>query len=560
MKFFSGMKADKLVKQLIAVRHHDQSDEITDVSGKIIALGPSAVSHVIDALGHSDKTQTLTFVEILSQLLDAKTLPQYVEGLKNDSQRVVSGVAWALAGRSTYDPNKLLDLLEDPEIPKATLMQVLGAHKDKLDARVLLRHAYELGATEKEACMKLVGEMANDAMVPDLVGRLSGKDAMMRVHIIQILARFRRPDVQNALQQQLTDRSKLVRQAALSALSKMAEGLDLSLLGKLLEDPEIEVQNKAVEVLIRINHPDTVQHLIGALKSENEYSRRSAVEVLNEVGDSNSVKILLDALRDDDWWVRTRVTDALSKIGGPRVVDAVLQLIKDPDEDIRRAAIEILNATKDERAAKFLIEATRDEDWWVRERAVDALAEMGDKKAVPALMRMLNENEKSIPVALRGLAVLGDHTALDAIAVMLGKPDRDIRIEAIRAMVRLADEKRAESVIGKVHGMTVDPDGHVATAAQRGCEELDARFSATAVAENLKAAQMAEPAHTMLVDADAAIAAAKQAVGVDLNSLQAGDLIEGRYQYIQQIGKGAFGTVILVEDTVVGEGLILKFL
>ncbi|NNF67867.1 MAG: HEAT repeat domain-containing protein, partial [Gammaproteobacteria bacterium] len=233
MKFFSNLKAEKLVKQLIAVRHHDQADEITDVSGKLIALGPSAVSHVIAALGNSDKTQTLTFVEILQQLLDAKSLPEYLKALGSDNQRIVSGVAWALAGSKSYDPNKLLELLDDPEIPKATLMQILESHREKLDARVLLRHAYELAPTEKEACMKLVGEMANDAMVPELLGRLDGKDAMVRVHIIHILARFRRPDVQNALQLQLTDRSKLVRQAALSALGKMAEGLDIGLLGKL---------------------------------------------------------------------------------------------------------------------------------------------------------------------------------------------------------------------------------------------------------------------------------------------------------------------------------------
>ncbi len=37
-------------------------------------------------------------------------------------------------------------------------------------------------------------------------------------------------------------------------------------------------------------------------------------------------------------------------------------------------------------------------------------------------------------------------------------------------------------------------------------------------------------------------------------------MIEGRYKYIDKIGKGAFGTVLLMEDTVVDERLILKFL
>ena len=38
------------------------------------------------------------------------------------------------------------------------------------------------------------------------------------------------------------------------------------------------------------------------------------------------------------------------------------------------------------------------------------------------------------------------------------------------------------------------------------------------------------------------------------------DIIEGRYSTVERIGRGAFGTVLLMEDTVVDERLILKFL
>jgi serine/threonine-protein kinase len=47
---------------------------------------------------------------------------------------------------------------------------------------------------------------------------------------------------------------------------------------------------------------------------------------------------------------------------------------------------------------------------------------------------------------------------------------------------------------------------------------------------------------------------------LDISNLRGGDIIEGRYKYIERIGKGAFGTVLLMEDTVVDERLILKFL
>jgi serine/threonine-protein kinase len=69
-------------------------------------------------------------------------------------------------------------------------------------------------------------------------------------------------------------------------------------------------------------------------------------------------------------------------------------------------------------------------------------------------------------------------------------------------------------------------------------------------------------ARTLLVEGPEGTVAAPppEAPSFDLTALQTGDMIEGRYKFIQKIGKGAFGTVVLVEDTVVEERLILKFL
>jgi serine/threonine-protein kinase len=78
---------------------------------------------------------------------------------------------------------------------------------------------------------------------------------------------------------------------------------------------------------------------------------------------------------------------------------------------------------------------------------------------------------------------------------------------------------------------------------------------------------MAEPARTLLIekgDVDQVIKKAEEQAAasakLDISTLKTGEIIEGRYKYIEKIGKGAFGTVLLVEDTVVDERLILKFL
>ena len=75
---------------------------------------------------------------------------------------------------------------------------------------------------------------------------------------------------------------------------------------------------------------------------------------------------------------------------------------------------------------------------------------------------------------------------------------------------------------------------------------------------------MQEPAKTLLIEnQDIAKIVQEQEVQtakLDIATLKTGDVIEGRYKFIEKIGKGAFGTVLLMEDTVVEERLILKFL
>jgi serine/threonine-protein kinase len=308
-----------------------------------------------------------------------------------------------------------------------------------------------------------------------------------------------------------------------------------------------------------------VRFLVDVLKDENEYARRAAVEVLNAVGTSKSVKFLLEVIADSDWWVRTRAADALGKIGGPRVVDAVLELVKDDNQDIRRAAIEILNQTKDERAVAQLIEATKDADWWVSERAVDALAEIGSTKAVPRLLEMLGAGElKSLPTVIRAIGKVGSAKNVEQLLPLLQRAEHQVQAEAVAALAKLADERRAETVRLRLNALAKAPEPALATAVNRALVELDNRFSTQQISASQRALQLPEPAKTLLIDNSELASVVRdhdiQAGKLDIATLKSGDVIEGRYKFIEKIGKGAFGTVLLMEDTIVEERLILKFL
>ena len=414
-------------------------------------------------------------------------------------------------------------------------------------------------------------------MVPDLIARMGGKDPAIKIHLMKLLGKFKKEEITRAFEMQLGDTNKLVRAAALTALIDREGHINIDKVARLLQDPDLDVQNKAVDVLVKVNHPETTRFLVAALKDESEYTRRSAVEVLNEVGNPNSVKDLLGAIKDDDWWVRARAGDALAEIGGPKVVNSVLELVKDEDEDIRRTAIEILNATKDENAVDTLIKATDDPDWWVRERAVDALAQIGSKKAIPKLIEMLGSNAKTDTVVVRALGKLGDADIISKIVPMLKRPEREIQVEAIRAISHLADEAHAETVRSVLQQIKQSDDKTIINSADKAIKEIDAKYSETVLAENVRAEKMQEHTKTLLLDdkdleklmkaqepvKDPTVqveAAAEAPPVLDISKLEPGHVIDGRYKYIEKIGKGAFGTVLLMQDQVVDERLILKFL
>ncbi len=562
MKFFSTMKAERCLTLLLSERDA-ASPEARKALESLRNIGGAAIPRVIDAFATADKEHSGALVTLLATLLDDNTFPLYADGLGHSNKLCVAGVTKALTISGSYDTNKLMELLGKEQVFKPALIEILGVVRKRLNARELLKRAYELEPREKAAIFKIIGDIAGPELVPDLIARVEGKDPSVRLNIIELLSRFNQPDVARALERQLKDRNKMVRKAALEALAAMPGERDIGLICSLLADPELEVQARAVDLVVKIRHPDTMKHLVNVLKDESEFARRSAVEVLNEIAEPNTIKYLLTALEDGDWWVRSRASDALAKIGGPKVMDAVLQLVGDKSDNIRRSAIEILNQTKDERAVNHLITATRDNDWWVRERAADALAEIRSEKAAPALLEMLAGDPRSVPAALRALGRLGSSAVLPQLLPMLDRPEKDIRIEAVNAIGLLATSDSADTLKNRLKSLATGADETIAKAAAQAMSKIESISASGPVALEGRADTPSEAVKTLLVDnarVDEMVKSLDRAIKLDVSTLKTGDLIEGRYRYIEKIGKGAFGTVVLVEDEVVGERLILKFL
>lgn len=556
MSLLKGFKANKAITTLLE-SDSAHAPECRDAVSTIKKIGPSAITKLIDALAEAPKDSAIE--ELLGDLLNDKTLSIYVDGLTDPDKNVVAGTMRILATSDNYDANRLYELFDDPEIPKNVLVQILLSKKKSLKANTLLGMLDKVSKNVRQLIFRVLEEIATEDSLPYLLKYVNNDDPSVRLHIIRTMGRFVHPKAAEALIMALADSHKLIRQSALEGLAQSKADISPRHITPMLRDPDLTVQSKAIEALIKRKHPETVKYLIDILQDESEYVRRAAVEVLNEVGDPRAIKDLLTAMRDQDWWVKVRAADALGSIGGPKVVEAVLSLIKDKDEFLRRSAIEILNAIKDERAYDYLVEALSDSDWWVRERAADALANLGDKRAIGPLVELIKTHPESSGVAIQALIQLDEKSSIRPLLEQLHTADPSAQKDILNALSSLTDNSHQESIEGAVTQLLqTTSNDEVRDAAEATMQTMIAPSH-----PSLDDSQPSAGADEMMLDLSGTSNASSpqhEVTFIDPEALSAGELLADRYKVIKKVGKGAFGVVLLVEDTMVNEEIILKFL
>src|SRR6202789_661263 len=175
MSFFTNLRSDRLIQQIKSTNDL-MSPETPKAIGKLKDLGPGVIESVIAALPEADKHATVAFVDVLSTLASAKTFPKYVQALVQGSPRSIAGVAWALTSSRGYPPNMLLEALATPGVAKSALLDVINGQRTRFSIRELLTAAYAQEPGEKAALFRIIGEVADETAMPELISRLQGKD------------------------------------------------------------------------------------------------------------------------------------------------------------------------------------------------------------------------------------------------------------------------------------------------------------------------------------------------------------------------------------------------
>jgi serine/threonine-protein kinase len=567
MTLVSGIRAGRHAQKLKSADSHSP-EELTKLKEDLAGMGRSAVEPVADCLAHEAAREHA--MAVLHRLVNNYTLPSFLGLLGSPNPEIVSGIREVLSETKAFDPTLLISMLADKDAPRGRLEPILEAHVERLALNTMVKSIPDLPRDSQAVLFRVLEKKNGKAAVPDLLRLLKNDEWWIRMHTARLLAWIPDETAVHALSALLQDPNKGVRYEAVRALEQTRQKSAVPELVESLKDPDLKVQSAAIDALIAIDDVGCVEHLLVLLGNESEYIRRAAVEVLNEVITTEAIQDLVRAMRDEDWWVRVRATDALGALGGEKVVAAVIGLFDDEDFFMRRQAVELLNSIPSDSGLKVLIRALDDEDWWVRERAIDALGKTGNPDAVPPLIELMNRDGKLAVLCVRALGELGDPRAEEPLNLLLVAESEELRREAsqaIRIITQVKHTGRAPGKPSKAEERKAIPDA-ASTVRERTKAGPSLPFKVHADPPSPRQSRppsIEQPVSPPPPSEPEPEHESDQRPGSPLPALNYNELapdttLVDRYRVIRPIGKGGFGAVYLVEDSAIGEEVVIKIL
>jgi len=206
------------------------------------------------------------------------------------------------------------------------------------------------------------------------------------------IERISKGDDINGLLELLRDNNMMIRERSVKILGETGNPRVVRPLIELLRhDREWRVQKAAAEALEKFGDCRAVEPLIEALRDKDKLVRQAAVEALSH--ERKAAGALIQLLNDDDRSIRLQVIALLKDIGDRAAVEPLILVLEDPDPNVRKQVLSTLGKLKDAGSVENVIMALRDKDENVREEAVRALGNFNDPEIIKPLIGRIGSDE-----------------------------------------------------------------------------------------------------------------------------------------------------------------------
>ncbi|MFT7673688.1 MAG: HEAT repeat protein [Gammaproteobacteria bacterium] len=457
----------------------------------------------------------------------------FLESLAHDNTEIRYSARDILAQSKVLNPAKLFRLLHEPATSCSEVIDLLDSQKSSLKPEELIINALKMDSSESVRLIKI----AHESEIPVDFSRLEIhpekiNNAAIKIELLGYLCNVQQTEVAALILLFLSDPNKRVVVEALKSLSKLTVRFDVSPVLLLIDKMSDVEQDIALEVIISQINPVILSKLSSCFNGKSTKLHMALASIVAEYANKNSFETFLLRLEGEEDWTRNLTINLLLNLKNKNLSQVSKELSSNGSEFVRNSAQNIGGFQIDSIDLVKIGEFALSEDWQVRLRAIQTLGKSSSRSSVIILQKVISVWPEATVAVLAAVRELGYSKGLEIAFDCLDRAETVFQRAAIETIASITSEKNLKSVCENLRWKIPKFSPEITALAEITIENLELQYATEK----------------------------KNAVSDNLKELTPGSVWMERYRIQKEIGRGAMGVVMLVEDIMLEELLVLKIL
>ena len=460
---------------------------------------------------------------------------------------------------ATDNTAQLLGNLNQPDSSIGKIIARLGSMKLELRPEDIINNALRLEPGDGIHLLRLLDgdnlpiEPSNLSVHIDKIA-----DPEFKVLLLRYLGTTGHEAIPSIVVKFLADQNKLVVVEALKALDRHSAPFDASVLLPYFEAMSgIELQ-LAQKVFASQANTAIVPRLSPYLNTNSLELNEFFARIIVHNADKQSLETFLRRLMLEDDYSRQQAIALIYKIARGKLAAVASELAHHKQEFIRDSALQLSHYVFDDGDLDKIEEFALSDNWQVRGRALQSLAKSSNRRALDILKKQAEDYPDDLVPILRAVRQLGFSKGLEIAFMALNSEQANVQRAALETIEVITNEKHAANVRNELLKSFPLLTDEMREFAKMLIAQIAQEF-------RLPDIQLEASTHSRFGDIDLQLFGqsadpGNQVQNISLDALAPGELWMERYRIEREIGRGAMGRVMQVEDEMVEESLILKFM
>jgi tRNA A-37 threonylcarbamoyl transferase component Bud32 len=382
------------------------------------------------------------------------------------------------------------------------------------------------------------------------------ESAEYRIKLLHYFGSVNEPKIPLIVARFLDDSNKVVILEALKTLSRMQFSFDLSVLlpyAQSMQGIELEQVLKIIETRA---DAELVPHLSAYLAGESEELNDFFAQIVATKADKKNFEKFLRRLTLEEPAAQQQAIECVKKYTNKNLSRVAHELNSHELEIIRSMAqclvVNLIEGEDLDKIEKFALS----DNAKLRERAIKSLAKSANRGAISILQKLVDGWPEDTVLVLRAVQQLGFEHGLEIAFDSLRSRDANLQRAALETIDTIANENCAEDIRDNIVSNMKRITDELKEYANELLARITNKYSLADINfdENIPRAELS-------VDAEKSSSSTGSNPRTSpLDELTPGSVWMDRYHIQREIGRGAMGRVLLVEDDMVDETMIIKFM